>query len=127
MLAGLQRRPQSRATLCTTARCLRKIADPQADAIIGRLIAGDPSPAVRQGAFFAAGFRRFAPLAEALTSVLRADKDGEMRGLALAVVATFFARDSATETQPLLTWVAHNDPDPVLKEAARKTLARRSS
>lgn len=114
--------PRVRAT---AVKALRQIESPAADVLLARTLSSSEAD-LREAAVFAAGFRRFEPLAEALNAVVRAEKDRELRAKLLELVMVFVQRDQSTAALPLLTWIAQHDPDPELRAAAGKVLQERS-
>jgi hypothetical protein len=107
------------------ARALRLVEDPAADRLLAAVMVSDPSIDAREGAFFAASFRRFEPLAQAITTIVRTEKDAKVRGAALGLLATYFDRDGATGAGQLLGWLAANDPDQLIRENAQRALTRK--
>lgn len=104
------------------ARALRKIDDPRADALLSDLFLADPSEDMREAALFAAGFRRFSPLAVALREVLEREPQIHLRGQVVGLLDTYLQRDGDLEVVPLLKWVSANDPDTTLRENAARAL-----
>jgi HEAT repeat protein len=105
-----------------SARALRFVEDPRADQLLSRTMTEDASPAVRRGALFATGFRSFGPLAAALETVCKTDRDGGVRQSAVDALASL-AKGSG-EPLLLLDWVAQHDPDQALRQQAQKALER---
>src|SRR5262249_11295710 len=58
---------------------LRINPDARADTLLSERLLQDPSPEVRQGAVFAAGFRPIGPALPALTKALTLDQDSGVR------------------------------------------------
>jgi HEAT repeat protein len=109
------------------ARALRKIDAPQADAMLSDLLLSEAEADVREAALFAAGFRRFSPLAAALSAILQREPESHLRGQAVGLLATYLQRDGDLEVVPLLKWVAANDPDTMLRQNAARVLSRTSA
>jgi len=104
------------------ARALRKIDDPHADALLSDLLLSEPSEKMREATLFAAGFRRFSPLAVALREVLEREPQVQLRGQVVGLLETYLQRDGDLEVIPLLKWVAANDPDTTLRENTARAL-----
>jgi HEAT repeat protein len=109
------------------ARALRKIDDPRADAMLSNLFLSKAEADVREAALFAAGFRRFSPLAAALGVLLEREPESQLRGQAVGLLVTYLQRDGDLEVVPLLKWVAANDPDTTLRQNAARVLSRTSA
>ena len=105
-------------------RALRKIDDPRADAMLSSLFLSEAAADVREAALFAAGFRRFPPLAAALGAVLQREPESHLRGQVVGLLATYLQRDGDLEVIPLLKWIAANDPDTTLRQNAARALSR---
>jgi HEAT repeat protein len=118
---------QSEPLRTVAAKALRLVEDPQADGILSTLMLSESSAVVREGAFFAASFRKFEPFEKTLVSIFRQGKPAPLRGQALSLLATYYERDGAPGATSLLTWVAANDEDKLLRENAQRALTRKKA
>ena len=101
---------------------LRLMPAPRADEILAKLLVPAMDSAVRQAALFAASFRHFDAMHEALDGIVRNDPNAELRLTALNALSTYLQRDGATAAAPLIRWAAENDPDKAVREQAQRTL-----
>jgi HEAT repeat protein len=101
---------------------LRLMPAPRADKLLATLFSPDMDASVREAALFAASFRRFDAMHEALDAILRGDPNAELRMTALNALATYLQRDGAVAATPLIRWAAENDPDETVRQQAQRTL-----
>ena len=113
----------SAALRTAAAVALRFVEDPGAVTLLAHLMTADGDPDVRGGAIFAAGHRDVAPLLPALARVLAYDEHGRNRRAVVDVLAEKRALEPALA---MLRSVAETDPDPELREAARRLLTVRA-
>lgn len=100
---------------------LRSINGPAADALIIGVLASDPDPTVRGAAVQAMRTRPLTrELGAALAAAARTDRAETVRLTIVGLLA-----DKISESQAvvgLLAWIAQNDPDPSVKDAAATVL-----
>jgi hypothetical protein len=113
---------QDPAVRDASARALRFVNDPKADALLSTVLTSDPIAFVRQGALFAASFRRYAPLADALASVCKQDTSVEVRTSAVSTLAQLAKNDP--DALLLIDWMAQHEPDQGLRAQAQRLLQR---
>jgi len=104
------------------AKNLRLMPAPRADKLLAALFSPEMDAALRQSALFAASFRRFDAMHDALDALLRSDPNAELRMTALNALATYLQRDGAVAAAPLIRWAAENDPDETVRQQAQRTL-----
>jgi hypothetical protein len=112
----------SAALQVAAAKNLRLMPAPRADKILATLLLPAMGAAVREAALFAASFRRFDAMHQALDAILRGDPDADLRMTALNALATYLQRDGAVAAAPLIRWAAENDPDETIRQQALRSL-----
>lgn len=105
------------------AKNLRLLPAPRTDELLGTLLSPEIDPPVREAALFAAGFRHFEAMQQALAAVVQADPNVELRMAALGALSTYLRRDEAAGAATLIRWVAENDPDTGMREEASRVLS----
>jgi hypothetical protein len=111
----------------TAARALRLIEDGRADQILATILTSSSEKPLRQAALFAAGIRRFGPLAPTFQLLCAREKDASFRGEVLGVLSTYLRRDRDRSVLVLLGWIAGNDPSAKLRDQAKKILSSSSA
>jgi HEAT repeat protein len=105
------------------ARSLRLVAGPEAGSMLATTATKDTSPAVREAALFAMGFR--APLTtvewDAVLKAAREDAAAYVRNRAVTLLRNDAARPP--EATDALEWVALHDPSDAIRRTATTALA----
>jgi len=112
------------AVQASAAQNLRLMPAPRADALLVAALAPSMDASVRKTAMFALGFRRYDAMHEALDAIARRDPDAELRSGGLHALTTYLQRDRATDALPLIRWIAANDPDAGIRNAASRALSQ---
>ncbi|WP_428264110.1 hypothetical protein [Haliangium sp.] len=107
----------------SAAKNLRLMPTPHADELLSALVLPEHSPAVRDSALFATGYRTFEPMSGALEGLLYADPDPGVRGTVLGVLLKFAQRDENAGALELVRWAAENDPDESIRNQAYEALS----
>jgi HEAT repeat protein len=112
----------SPALRVAAAKNLRLLPAPRADQLLGTLLSPQIEPEIREAALFAAGFRQFENMQQALAALVQEEPSVEVRMAALGALSTYLRRDEAAGAATLIRWLADNDPDGEVREEASRVL-----
>jgi HEAT repeat protein len=105
-----------------SASALRFVPGAEADALVAKTITSDPDAGVRRAALMAASYRAYEPIASALESAAKVERDPGVRVATVATLATLAKEDG--QSLILLEWMAQHDADASVREQASKAVQR---